>query len=49
MVVYVHEIEVLDAVRKAVRRAELQGPMQPIGIVRDLWVGLDASEMYTGD
>ena len=49
MVVYVREIEVLDAARKAARRAELQGPMQPIGTARDLWVGLDASERYTGD
>ena len=49
MVVYAHEIEVLDAARKAARRAELQGLMQPIGTVCDLWVGLDASERYTSD
>ena len=39
-------MEVLGASRKAARRGELHGPMQPIGAARDLWVALDASERY---
>ena len=38
---YVHDIEVLGAAGKVVRRA---GNPKPIGTARDLWVGLDASE-----
>ena len=38
---YVHEMEVLGAARKAVSRVESP---RPIGAVCDLWVGLDVSE-----
>ena len=46
---YICKMEVLGAVGKAARRAELQGPMQLIATVCDLQVRLDVSERCMRD